>query len=132
MFCNFCKHSKIQNGCHFWQDFLENFLKIGLTTLKRYPMGQKFRRNRSISHGFQDKHVFAFYAEIQDGCQKWWENDFQEKSPVDSAYMLQVQNFVKIALSRSVSEIKTFLHFTQKLKIAAKSGGKTIFWKCHQ
>ena len=28
---------------------------------------------------------YAFYAEIQDGCQKWRENDFCEKSPVDSA-----------------------------------------------
>ena len=27
-------------------------------------------QNRSISHRFQDKCVFAFYAEIQDGCQK--------------------------------------------------------------
>ena len=37
---------KIQNGCHFWRD--KNFLKIGITTLQRYPVGQKFRRNRSI------------------------------------------------------------------------------------
>ena len=28
---------------------------------------------------------FAFYAEIQDGRQKWWENDFCEMSPVDFA-----------------------------------------------
>ena len=26
---------------------------------------------------------FAFYAEIQNGHQKWHENDFLEKSPVD-------------------------------------------------
>ena len=31
------------------------------------------------------------------------------------------------ALSCSVSEISTFLHITQKFKMAAKSGGKTIF-----
>ena len=37
---------KIQNGRHFWRD--KNILKIGITTLQRYPVGQKFRRNRSI------------------------------------------------------------------------------------
>ena len=43
------KNLKIQNGCHFWEK--ENFLKIGKSTFVRYPMGRKFRRNRSISHG---------------------------------------------------------------------------------
>ena len=55
---------------------------------------------------------FAFYAEIQNGHQKWWENDFWEKSPVDSVDNLRVKNFVEIALSHSVSEINTFLCFT--------------------
>ena len=40
------KNSKIQNGRHFWQDKI--FLKIGMATLQSYPVGQKFRRNRSI------------------------------------------------------------------------------------
>ena len=48
-FSIFGKNLKIQNGCHFWEK--ENFLKIGKSTFVRYPMGQKFRRNRSISHG---------------------------------------------------------------------------------
>ena len=39
-------------------------------------VGQKFRQNRCISLRFQDKFVFAFNAEIQDGRQKWRENDF--------------------------------------------------------
>ena len=53
-------------------------------------------------------YFFAFYAEIQNGHQKWQENDFGEKSPVDSADNLQVKNFVEIALSRSISEINGF------------------------
>ena len=77
----------------------------------RYPVGQKFCRNRCISLHFQDKHVFAFYGEIQDGYQKWWENNFYEKLPVDSTNTLWVKTFVEIALSRSVSEINAFLHF---------------------
>ena len=62
---------------------------------------------------------FAFYAEIQ-------------KSPVDSADNLQVKIFVEIALSRSISEINRFLHFPQKIKMAPKSGRKTIFAKKSQ
>ena len=73
-----------------------------------------------------------FYAEIQDGRQKWRENDFCEKSTVDSADTLWVKNIVKIALSRSVSEINPFLHLRQKFKMAAKSGRKTIFRKSRQ
>ena len=46
--------------------------------LCRYPADQKFRQNRSISLCFRDKSAFACYAEIQDGRQKWRENDFSE------------------------------------------------------
>ena len=63
----------------------------------------------------------VFYPEIQNGHQKWHENDFWEKSPVDSGNNLRVKNFVEIALSHSISEINRFLCFTQKLKIVAKS-----------
>ena len=48
-FAIFGKNSKIQNGRHFWGG--ENFLKIGKSRILRYPVGRKFRRNRSISHG---------------------------------------------------------------------------------
>ena len=67
--------------------------------------------------------VCVFYTEIQDGRQKWQENIFCEKPPVDSADTLPVKNFVKIALFRSISEINTFLCLIQ----AAKSGGKMFF-----
>ena len=58
MFCNFAKNSKIQNGRHFWREIF--FLKIGMATLQRYPVGQKFRRNRSIYYGFRDISIFMF------------------------------------------------------------------------
>ena len=54
----FAKNSKIQNGRHIWRD--KNFLKIGVDTPQRFPAGQKFRRNRSISLRFRDKCVFTF------------------------------------------------------------------------
>ena len=66
--------------------------------------------------------VFAFYTEIQDGCQKWREKDFWEKSP-DSADTLWVKNFVAIVLSCTAIKINVFLHFTQKCKMAAKNSG---------
>ena len=46
---------------------------------------------------------YVFYTKIQDGRQKWQENDFSEKSPVDSADSLGVKNFTEIALPRTVS-----------------------------
>ena len=52
------KNSKIQNGRHFWRDKI--FLKIGMATLQIYPVGQKFRRNRSILQGFRDISIFMF------------------------------------------------------------------------
>ena len=48
-FAIFGKNSKIQNGRHFWGG--ENFLKIEKNTFLRYPVGQKFRWNCTISHG---------------------------------------------------------------------------------
>ena len=54
------KNSKIQNGRHFGGG--ENFLKIAKSTFLRYPVGRKFRRNRSISHGLGDMSTFAFFS----------------------------------------------------------------------
>ena len=57
------------------------------------------------------------------------ENVFCGKLPEDSADTLWVKNFVEIALSRSVSEIHSFLHLAQKFKMATKSGGKRFLRK---
>ena len=45
-----------------WPPFLGRgkFLKIAKSTLLRYSVGQKFRRNRSISHGYGDRRKFVF------------------------------------------------------------------------
>ena len=37
------------------------FLKIEQSILHIYPVGQKFRQNRSISHGLGDTSNFKFY-----------------------------------------------------------------------
>ena len=38
-------------------------------------------------------------------AKKWWENDFWQTVADDSVITLWVKNFIKIALSRTVSEM---------------------------
>ena len=64
-FFHFCQNSKIENGRHFWKE--EKFLKIEQSILHIYPVGQKFHRNLSISHGLGDTSNFKFYY----FCQKF-------------------------------------------------------------
>ena len=71
----------------------------------RWPPKTIFGKKRQLSlwipWGFknfnENADINAFYTEIQDGCQKWQEIDFWEKSPVDSADTLWVKNFEEIA-----------------------------------
>ena len=51
-------------------------------------VGQKFHPYRSNLQRFRDKYIFAFYADIQDGCQKWQENNFWKNLPDDSVCTL--------------------------------------------
>ena len=64
-FTIFVKKSKIQNGRHFWKE--EKLKKNRQSFLHIYPAGQKFHRNRSISHGLGDTSNFKFYH----FCQKF-------------------------------------------------------------
>ena len=43
------------------------------------PEGIKIRRNHSLLRHFQDKYIFVSYAEIQNGRQKWCQNNFWKK-----------------------------------------------------
>ena len=42
----------------FWQ--VKYSLKLGKASLHKYPVGQKFCRNRSTWHGFRDTSIFSF------------------------------------------------------------------------
>ena len=68
-------------------------------------MVKKFRQNRSISHRFHDKCVFAFYAKIKDGSKKWRGNDFWE---VNS----RLYRYPEDKKFRTASAINVFLRFT--------------------
>ena len=54
---------------------------------------------------------------------------FLQNIAEDTVYTLCVKNFVKMAVSRTVSEINAFLHFMQKFNMAVKNGGEIIFGK---
>ena len=86
---------------------------FGKSTVYLYPVVQKFCQNRSISLRFQDKRVFAFYAKIQDDCQN----------------IHYLTSFILVSLR---FRDKLVLRLMQKFKMAAKSGGKTIFAKSCQ
>ena len=73
-------------------------------TLLYYPVGQKFGRNRSICYGLVAK-IEIFPLCIGHTCTTLW-----------------VKNSLEIALSCTVFEIFTLVHFPQKFKMAAKSG----------
>ena len=58
----------------------------------RIPWGSKILlKALSILHRFQDKCVFVFYAEIQDGCQKWRKKSIFGKNWQMTAYTIGVK-----------------------------------------
>ena len=59
------KNQKFKMAAMFWQ--VKYSLKLGKASLHRYPVGQKFCRNRSIWHGFRHTIIFMF----SDFCEKF-------------------------------------------------------------
>ena len=92
--------SKINIFLHITQKFnmpskwRENNFSKKLQVTLHMPFGPKILSNR-----FQDKYIFAFYPEIQDGHQKWRENDFWQTVADDSVYTLRVKKFIGVALA---------------------------------
>ena len=97
------------------------FWKIAKIAFLRYPVGRKFQRNRSISHGYGDRRKFVFCifgknSKIQNGRHFWGEN------------------FDEIALSRTVKEIEANLCFAifgknSKIQNGCHFWGGENFWK---
>ena len=52
------KIRKLKMAAIFWQ--VKYSLKLGKTSLHRYPVSQKFCRNHSIWNGFRDTSIFSF------------------------------------------------------------------------
>ena len=88
----------------------KNFWKLG-QLLGSYPMSEKFCRNCSIMHGFQDTSIFC------DFCEKFKNSKWPpflvglnifENWVSYSAVTLWVKNFVEIALSCMAFKIQAF------------------------
>ena len=123
--CTFSNYAEIQDGCKKWQENdIGKTWWINLHVLSGSKNFVKIALFRSVS---QINVFFAFYTETQDGCKEWRENDFLHKLADDS--VLWVKDFIKTALSCTISEINAFLCITQKWKRTTKNGGKIIFSK---
>ena len=113
-FAIFGKNLKIQNGRHFWGG--ENFLKIAQSTFLRYPVGRKFRRNRS-SRTVKEIEVnlcFAIFgknSKIQNGRHFWGGENFLKIAKITFLRYPVGENFDEITLSCTVKEIEVILCF---------------------
>ena len=58
--CNFCEKFKMAASV----GGTKIFLKIGMATLQRYHVGEKFPRNHSISHGFRAFLCFPYLENL--------------------------------------------------------------------
>ena len=110
-------YTEIQDGRQKWQENVFSEKSPGFKNVVKIALTRTF---------FKIYVFMGFTPKFKMAKQKWRQNNFGEKSPVDSIDTLWVKNFVEIALSHTVSEINAFWHFTQKFKMAAKSGGKMI------
>ena len=93
------------------------FLKIEMATLKRYPVGKKFRQNCSILHGFRD--ISIIFSETKFFWKLWW------LLCTDS---LGVKNFIEIVLSCTVFKIQPFLCFANFAKKSKIQNVRHFWW----
>ena len=98
------------------------FFPISHRILCYNPTGQKFCRNRSISYGFQDINIFLLFRKNSRWPPKVAKIEIFQLCIEYFPTTLRVKNSVEIALSLTVSEILRFFCFSQKFKMAAKSG----------
>ena len=137
-FAIFAKNSKIQNGRHFWRDKI--FLKIGMATLQIYPVGKKFRRNRSILQGFRDISIFMFcnFCEKFENSkwlpflarQKFFQNwdDYSVEIPCGSKISSKSLYLARFSRYKHFCVLQ-FLRKFRKFKMAAIFGETKFFWK---
>ena len=80
------------------------FSRIEQSIFLTYPVGQKFRRNSSISHGLGDTAILSFTifvknSKIQNGCHFWKEENFFGKMcRVSCLDTLWAKNFAEIII----------------------------------
>ena len=122
-FAIFGKNSKIQNGRHFWGG--ENFWKIAKIAFFRYPVGRKFDEialSRTVKE-IEGNLCFAIFgknSKIQNGRHFWGGENFLK---IAKSTFLRYPVSQKFCPNRSISNLSIrFFRFSQKFKMAAKSG----------
>ena len=116
------------------------FLKIGIATLQRYPVGQTFHRNCSIAHGFWDRSIFVFcnFCEIFENS-KWPpilarhkflenQNGYAAEIPYGPKILLKLLNLTRFSRYKHFCVLQ-FLPKIRKFKLTAIFGKTKIFWK---
>ena len=107
--------------CNTYKDKRHLRISVAITLLSKYLQFCN-------SHCFQDKCVFAFYAEFQDGHRKWREKDFWQTGADDSVHHVG-QNFIEIALFCTISEINAFLPFYAEIQDGRQKWQENNFWE---
>ena len=119
----------LKSFLHFLQNFKmadkyggKTFFGKNWQMTMRTPWGSTIL-SKSLSRTISQ--INPFYAEFQDGHQKWYGNNFWKKC------QMTVIPWASKILSKSytVSEINVLLHFTQKFKMATKIAGKQFLAK---
>ena len=134
---NRCILHRFKDKCvlYFTQDFKiaaknggKRFLGNISCSLYRHP-GVKNFDEIILTHTISEKKAFCILRRNSRWSPKWWESDFWEKSPAQSAYILGVKKYSEIALSHTISKMNAFLCFMQTFKYGSKNGEKMNFWE---
>ena len=116
------------------------FLKIGMATLQIYPVGQKFRWNRSILQCFRDISIFMFcnfcekfenskwppFLARQNFFQNW--DNYSAEIPCGSKISSKSLYLARFSRYKHFCVLQ-FLWKFRKFKMAAIFGETKIFWK---
>ena len=96
-------YTEIQDGCKNGRKMIP-WKNYHLTL--QISCGSNFSLKSLYLTSFLDKCIFMFYAGIQDGHQKWQENDFDSQLtlPIPSG----IKHFTKITLAHTISNINAF------------------------
>ena len=107
----FVFYAEIQDGRQNWRE--NHFLKI-LSVHSPDTLGVNNFDEITLSCTVSERNAFlCFFAKLQDGRQKWQENDFREKSPADCSYPVG-QKFRQNHFILQIEANLCFFHFWQK------------------
>ena len=110
----------------------KQFLEKVASQLWGYPSDKNFNKI-ALSRIVSEINAFLHFTQkFKMATKKWQQNDFWEKSPVDSADTLGVKTFNKIAVSHTVSEEMRLCVLHRNSRWSPKMAGKRFLEKTRQ